>query len=290
MRVELKPVSKGRKLQVGLLMVLVLSLLFLPNTAEARRALRIEFAGDWGDQLTLPGTECPGTSSQNVSIFNPVKESMGLNLDTVSFEVSGAYTTSSGATSRIEQDYLQNAYCQDGPFLEAFSFPDDEDPALRNLVGDNDTQDVKGLRYTFTPSDSLFDEGVLGFQWVFYTFPNDITLVRFRGLNGDGESISQTTVQVKQSGAVLFEDFSLFTPYNGEFLCFENQTYLGLWDEQTFNFQDPLPGCKIPENQEDDEEEIAPVSTGPSTVDPEQASRRVNGALFLLLGSDIQED
>ena len=285
MAIGLKQTSNVDRIQVGVLVVLLLALLMMPHSAEARRALRIEFAGDWSeDQSDSPGADCPGVSNQNVSVVGPVRPTMGLDLNTVSFEVSGAYTTSSGATARIEQDYLLNAYCQDGPQLSNLSFADDEDPAMQEIVGENANRDVKGLRYTFTPSDSIFDEGALGFQWVFYTFPNNITLVRFRGLTGEGENISQTTIQVKQGGSVLFEDFSLLTTYNGEFLCFQNQTYLGVWDEQTFEFQNPLLGCQIP--QEDEPETQQPTATpvaSPPPIDPQVAARRVGGVLLLLL-------
>lgn len=253
-------------------LVLLVAALFLIATFDAdarRRALRIEF-NDWTNPVFMvPGAECPGTSNLHSRVESPVKASVGLSLPGIEFD-------SNASDNPL---LLNGRYCQEGnPFtgsefsdeyLNAESFDPTDDPGMRALIGDNQDNAVKGLRYTFlteplNPDDTPGPNDA-GYQWVFYTFPNNVTLIRFRGdFVDDVDEYAEPIV--RSAGDTLFDGFAIINDdlsniYDGEFFCFRGQEYLGLWDEVTFAGKDPSSGCALPPDETTSTEDVA-IPTG----------------------------
>ena len=116
-------------------------------------------------------------------------------------------------------------------------------------MGENKDQFAKALRYSFFPD---------GFQWVFFTFSNGVTLVRFRGIEEDTGSGFPQLVPLDDrtsivNGNTVYFRGDLWTDYNGEFFCFEGSEFRGVWDEQAFldrvgtrdDQNDPLQDCSL---------------------------------------------
>ncbi len=265
--VSLLPNLNQKRLRQSL--IVLVAGLFLLATFDAdarRRALRVEFL-DWTNPvLVVPSADCPGTSSTNSLVVEPVKASVGLDMTGFVFDSSDNALL------------LNGRYCQEGnrftgsefsdEYLNAESFDPVDDPGMRALIGTNEDNAVQALRYTFltAPFDPNNTPGPddAGFQWAFFTFPGGVTLVRFTGdfvepgPDGGLEPILRAGATELFNG---YTDTIGSSGYDGEYFCFRGEEFLGFWDETTFQGRDPSSGCAQPND-------VGPTPPGP-TPDPD---------------------
>ena len=225
-------------------------LLLLSFNVQARRDLRVEFL-DWSNPvLALPGPDCPGTAENSTLVDGPVNPGTGLNLSQYTF------------SGFDDPAFLTGTYCQEGnqfigteetdEYLNAESFGfDGEEEVLRTMIGANEDNRFKAIRYSFFTVP--FDAGEppspddRGFQWAFYTFDdaNEFTLVELRGLVGqEDENLTSATTYIKRGSEVIVDGADGIST-DGEYYCFLNQTFLGVWTGETTDSDDgPIPVCQ----------------------------------------------
>lgn len=216
-------------------MTLSLILILVSLDANAgRRSLRIDFA-NWLDAEPLGSAACPGS--------NPHSESVSWR----GFLFSGGFAG----------NFLVDTYCQaandydpisdpdPSEYLSADSIPGDE-AGLAEKVGNNNDPDplqrVTALRYTFLDADRFpdlpGDPEPRGFQWAFYFFPGDVTLV---ALYGDLEPGTLGFEPLIEAGTTTLWDGIAFGS-DGEYFCFEGTRFRGIWDGEPAGTA-PLDGC-----------------------------------------------
>ena len=200
------------RLSLKVLLCIALLLLSL-ETEAARRAIRIEF-NEWDEAQTIGSGDCPGSDGHSTEVlWNGIRFS--------------------GAGSTV---YLTEAYCQHSFNYEGDEFGDwvNEDyfnqgfvnePGMADLFGSNDTEPlITAIRYTYLDGDR--DEpGTNGFQWAFYFFPGDITIVALYGLTG---ITLDNTSYIKKGGTSFWQGD--VDGFDGEYFCFRNANYVGTWD------------------------------------------------------------
>lgn len=191
---------KGRWI-MPVLPALVLAL--AAGEADAgRRALRIDFGGEWTTVEDLDSPQCAGASEADTLV------------DFGDFVFSG----------REDAIYLADAYCQvsvDGEFSGGNFF---DEPGLQALIGDNADNAVTAIRYVYLDG-FRFDFGTTdGFQWGFYFFPDGLTVVGLYGL----EQVALTASSYITQGATLRWNGAL--GYDGEYFCVQDGAWLGSWD------------------------------------------------------------
>jgi hypothetical protein len=188
------------------------ALLTLQDAEAARRSLRIDFNA-WSEAEAIES--CRGYTG-GAALF----------LEGVTFF---------GGTSL--SDFTPFSYCQTAihyeeglttsKYLNSEIFEADES-ALAAEIGTNTSNDVTARKYTY------LNELGNGFQWAFYDFPSNITLVSFYA-----SSDSQSPYIRSFDGSILWDE-----TYNGEYFCFVGGEFTGLWDEST-----SVEGCteiKVP--------------------------------------------
>lgn len=209
------------------ILIVLLGFVFLATTfnAEAgRRSLRIDF-GDWTEGFTLGTADCPGSSPGSPSVFwSGIQFNSGSSVD-------GAYSVDEYCQQSLE------TFSEDSLFFE-------DDAGLADKVGPNDDPDplnrVTGIRFTFLDRDRFSQDPLpTGYQWEFYFFPGNETLVR---LNGEvpipgGVDFSPFI----QDGVEIIWD-SEVSGYDGEYWCFDNDEFAGLWDGEPAG-SSALDGC-----------------------------------------------
>lgn len=223
---------------------MVLALLLSSFTADARRALRVE--GEFSNTWEL-AQACVGTSSE---LPGPIRSDTGVNLSGTVFVGRSDITT---AIERCEVAVQFRNEGEDYFNSSDFELEDDfdgDDPnllsnaAIRKLVGENKDQFSKAIRYSF-----LND----GFQWLFFTFSNGATLVRFRGIETSSGLIPLDDRTSIVNGSTVYFRGDLWADYNGEFFCFDGPEFRGVWNEQAFldrdasrsTSLDPLQDCSL---------------------------------------------
>lgn len=200
------------------LITLILCTLFTPQDAEAgRRSIRVDF-GAWNDALPFDDHRCPGGFEQELDIAWRGHQF--------------------SATSN--PDFKEDTYCQDPgwysegdppeTYLNQEIFGPDE-AGLAAMIGSNDSSDrskrVYAARYTFLNRDRFSEDPLPeGFQWGFYFFPGDITLVTIYGEIPIG-SMGFEPVIYNHHGTVWDSGEE---GYDGEYFCFEKNVYIGTWD------------------------------------------------------------
>lgn len=192
----------------------VLAILFALVTANAeagRRGLRVDGFGDsWttydGQNTDPPGigtANCPGTTSGSTAA-----DTLILN---VGFTFSGLESTA----------YLVDDYCQvaNAGTLTSTNYFYSDETGLATLFGDNSDNAITGIRYAFLDQDRF--SSPTGFQWGFYTFPGNVTLVALYGL----ESVTLDNTSYISGGV-----WSGQNGYSGEYFCFKNGVFIGTWN------------------------------------------------------------
>jgi hypothetical protein len=240
---------KFRSVLGAVLPSLLLVMLSLDAEAATRRSLRIEFL-DWTNPVyDLPGPNCPGTAVDSLLVVGPQEPDIDLNLFGITF------------SGFDDPEFLEGTYCQqtnqftgsefEDEYFNQQAFDEFDDPGIRTLVGENEDNFVRGLRYTFLAVP--YDPGEPpspddpGFQWVFYTFGNTgLTLVRLRGLEFYETSADDVPGPpfISQGGGILWE-WPLDDEYFGDFFCFRDTTFLGFWQEDEFAEEEGhlVPDC-----------------------------------------------
>jgi len=203
----------------------------------ARRSLRVAFGEDWGDALPLGPPDCPGAAGIVADVLR-----LGMQ-----------FSGDQGST------FVVDTYCQvAAPFVEGetgeFSYlnevviPPDE-AGLAAKIGSNTNNAVTAIRYTFLDCDrfnciDIEGREPDGFQWAFYFFPGNITIVALYGLQG---------VPLSTNHHFIY-DFSLGVDhwngerdgFDGEYFCFDSNEFIGVWDGNPVS-GGPAAGCVIPE-------------------------------------------
>lgn len=200
---------------------IAMALLVCSVDADAgRRSLRIEFIAWDNDGKTIGSPDCPGTSAGSLLV------------EWNGFTFSG----------RDDPSYLTDTYCQttipcDGEEFDCFNSNAifDDEPGLQDLVGDNPGDAITGIRYSFLDGDRFEDPA--GFQWAFYSFPGNVTIV---GLYGLLETPLDATSYIRQGQTVLWQGD--IDGFDGEYFCFNGSTYIGTWDGEPAG-TDPLVAC-----------------------------------------------
>lgn len=182
--------------------LLVLSLSVpLSDLHAARRTVRVDFGGEW-DTRQIGTADCPGSTVGSTLVLR----------DGITF------------SGRDNPAHLADDYCQisiDDAWNSTSFFQGDE-AGLASLVGANTDNAVRAIRYSYL--DDLRFDSPTGFQWGFYLFPNQITIV---GLYGLESTTLDATSYIRQGGNFLWR--ADLDGYDGEYFCFVGSTYLGTW-------------------------------------------------------------
>ncbi len=208
--------------------LLALTLLALSFDAEAgRRSLRIEFEQfGWSAAQELGLPDCPGSSESGTIVY----------WDVFNFTRG----TLAGGNVNVE-DYCQDSipYDSDNPddpyFRSTYSFNGADDAGIAQKVGENSNNAWSARVYSYMDRDR-FDEDVQGFQWEFY-FRGSVTLVRLNG------NVSGSPEVARGSDGTIIWDSSAF--YDGQFFCFDDGEYIGIWDGSSSG-SSALAGCEMP--------------------------------------------
>lgn len=198
-------------------LVLLLCAGVATDALGARRGVRIDFGSEWQAESSIGSAGCPGTTGGSTVL------------------VRGGVTYS----GRDDNAHLVDAYCQ-------LSTPDEWgessffglEPGLAALVGPNDDNAVQAIRYSFLDAERF--DGPTGFQWIFYDFPNGLTLV---GLYGLIETALTDTSYILAGDTFLWRGTD---GYDGEYFCFHDGAYVGIWEGE---LGDDPAGCLAPLQQ-----------------------------------------
>ena len=182
-------------------LVFVLCALLAMDAFAARRGVRIDFGSEWQTSESIGSAGCPGTTGGSTLVTRD------------GFTFSG----------RDNNIHLTDAYCQRSTPDEwgASSFFGLE-PGLAALVGPNDDNAVQAIRYSFLDADRF--DGPTGFQWIFYEFPNGVTLV---GLYGLVDAVLDNTSYIDAGSSFLWRGSD---GYDGEYFCFHDGDFVGTWN------------------------------------------------------------
>ncbi len=197
---------------------LALLVAVLPANA-ATRAIRVDFAGDWGDALNIGSAGCPGTSASNRLVL--------WNGFTFAGNIDPAF------------NFAVDTYCQATvPFNPAFpgdpyfhntSFFADES-ALGALVGANTNNAASGIRFSYLGGPRFSSPN--GFQWAFFFFPSrSLTIVGLYGLAGI-PYFDATSFITTPGGQSVWRGQT--DGYDGQYFCFTGSgagtTFAGTWN------------------------------------------------------------
>jgi hypothetical protein len=225
-----------QKPTIKLLLLTALLIAIASDALAARRPIRIEFFA-WSDGFALGSSECPETTGNIGSVTYR------------GFEFSGDQG----------QTYLVDAYCQtpfpyvDGAgtdeYLNEQLLLDEGEPGLAAKVGVNEDNAVTARRYTFLDQPRFTEEPPFptGFQWAFYFFPGDFTIVALYGLEG-------VTLNSEDHFIYDFSEDSLpwdgeRDGFDGEYFCFQGNEFKGIWNGSNAG-SSPLAGCTLPPKPE----------------------------------------
>jgi hypothetical protein len=199
--------------------IALLALLALSGQAGAgSRSIRVEFGDDWGAELAIGTSACPGTSGSNTRVlWNSFVFAGGDNPDYhFDFEtycqITGAYDPQDPGKA----------------YFSGLSFSASEEPGLRTLVGANRNNAVTGIRYTYLSGPKFADPN--GFQWALYFFPRNMVVVALNGLID--LSPYDTDSYILDSGF----DYIWYGDSSGAegYFCFEETVsgadFIGTWD------------------------------------------------------------
>jgi hypothetical protein len=213
------------RVAIHIILAFVLTL-FAMDSHAARRSLRIDFIAWENDpENTIGSFGCPGTTAGSVLLEWNGFTFSGLN--------DSAHLTDAYCQAAIE--YFESASTEEYLNGEIFVGISDPEPGLATLIGANTDNSVTAIRYAFLDDDRF--ESPQGFQWVFYFFPGNITIVGLYGLIG--VELTDTSFISKGSNFMWQGDADGF---DGEYFCFKKQTFVGTWDGETVG-DDPAGAC-----------------------------------------------
>lgn len=216
--------------------VATLALFFLSAAFDAeagRRSLRIDF-GDWTQSFELGTANCPGSAPGSPSVFwSGIQFSGGS---------SGTYSVDEYCQQALEFDPKNPG----DPFFNENSLFSPGDEGLADKVGPNNSStpsnNVTANRFTFLDRGRFeTDPPPTGYQWEFYFFPGNITLVRLNGeIPVPGPDFSPF---IDDDGELIFD--GELSGYDGDYWCFSNGVFAGTWDGEPAGSA-PLAGCGFP--------------------------------------------
>ena len=197
---------------VGFKLASVLVFVLIAADAEAgRRGVRVDGFGDtWatydglnGDPPGIGSANCPGTTSGSTAADTLIQN--------LGFTFSGFASTA----------YLVDDYCQvaNAGTLTSTNYTYSDETGLATLFGGNSDNAITGIRYAFLDQDRF--SSPTGFQWGFYTFPGNFTLVGLYGLE---------SVTLDNTSYISGELWNGQDGYSGEYFCFQNGIYIGAWN------------------------------------------------------------
>jgi len=175
--------------------------LVVADADAGRRAVRVD-SGGW-TQHALGAEACPGS----------------IHTSTL---VQYAGLTFSG---RNHPAFLAETYCQTsnpGEF-DQFTFFQGDEPVLAAFVGDNDGDEVTAIRYVYLDGPPFEDPD--GFQWAFYFFPDELTVV---GLYGLVTHVFDDTSYITDGWVDYWNGAT--DGYDGEYFCVHHGIWIGSWD------------------------------------------------------------
>ncbi|MDZ4728880.1 MAG: hypothetical protein SH820_02945 [Xanthomonadales bacterium] len=111
-------------------------------------------------------------------------------------------------------------------YLNSSTFPAEERD-LAYWIGANTDNAVSAIRYSFLGQEN---NQLIGRQWAFYFFPNDLTVVALYGVPDDGatylyESISDFSLGSTEQDYLLWE--SVRDGFDGQYFCFQGKEFIG---------------------------------------------------------------
>lgn|GEM_PF-2115415 len=217
-------------MRVRLLLCFLFLFLTIQPAEAGRRSIRIDF-GAWGTQFPIypfepqQNPECAGAYVSGSPYYPPF-----YILPSVSW--NGLYFQ----TATFPGLNLNNYYCQHSQpyqdfvnpseYLNSSTFPAEERD-LAYWIGANTDNAVSAIRYSFLGQEN---NQLIGRQWAFYFFPNDLTVVALYGVPDDGatylyESISDFSLGSTEQDYLLWE--SVRDGFDGQYFCFQGKEFIG---------------------------------------------------------------
>ena len=188
--------------------------LFMTSSWAGQRPIRVDNNANWTTN-SIGSAACSGTAAGSILI-----NSFGY--------------TFSGRGSTATENYATNDYCEvalPGTLNPVDYFHDDE-KSLRALFAGG--VGVTAIRYDFLDNSAIFSAD--GFQWAFFTFPvapHPVTLVTLYGLDGSINGIvPDSTSYIKSVSRTIWTGNN---GYNGQYYCFQNNAFVGVWDGSTLD-------------------------------------------------------
>ena len=202
------------------LFTLIVCTLLAPLDAEAgRRGLRVDF-GAWSDALPFSDFRCEGGFENNLDVIWRGNQFSGT--------ANSEFTTDTYC--QVPNEFSEPDQTGTFDYLNQEIFGPDE-AGLAAKIGSNDSDDlskrVTAIRYTFLDEDRFSEDPLpSGYQWAFYFFPGEITLVTIYGEIPIGNGGFEPTIFNRHG--TLWD--SATEGYDGEYFCFEGSLYIGTWD------------------------------------------------------------
>jgi hypothetical protein len=222
-----KSLGGGHSLLPSLALAAIL--MFSTGSAEAgRRSIRIDF-GAWGPQYEIYPFEpdqnpmCPGAYVSGSPYFEPYYLLGSVGWNGLYFQTATFY----GLNLNIyycQHSKPYQAFANPSEYLNSSTFPEEERD-LAHWIGANTDNAVTAIRYSFLGYEN---SQLIGRQWAFYFFPDELTVVALYGVPDDGstypyESISDFSLEAPDY--LLWE--SVRDGFDGQYFCFQGKEYIG---------------------------------------------------------------
>jgi hypothetical protein len=213
--------------------VIVIASLLAVSLAEAgRRSIRIDL-GAWGNSVPITpwqgsNENCPGAGvfGEGDPNFPPIQHRGYIIWNDIYFQTATFYDPP-----------LDSFFCQfSAPYDPGFSTPftylnfasfPPEEADLAYFIGLNTNNAVSGLRYSFL---GFGNSGSFGRQWVFYFFPDGLTVVGLYGVPDDGSTYATESIidlQLPSANDEWLLWNSQRDGFSGQYFCFQGRQYIG---------------------------------------------------------------
>jgi hypothetical protein len=198
-------------------------LLFSATGADAgRRSIRIDF-GAWGVAQTIDlwtnESTCPWDSGVSGDPGNYLYAFVYRN--SVVFQTAQFYEPDSFTEGYCQLSRPYQAGLATDEYLNKAAFPPEERD-LAHMIGANTNNAVSAVRFSFLADTS---SGLIGRQWAFYFFPDNLMVVGLYGVPDDGSTYPAEGIYDQIASEWVWR--STVDGFDGQYFCFQDGEYIG---------------------------------------------------------------